>query len=59
MGNIMTNAKAKTVAMMVSANNRLGKMGEMPYGQRKATPAERKIQKDMAAQEELQELLNG
>ena len=59
MGNIMTRAKERTVAMMVSANSRLGKMGEMPYGQRKATPAERKAQKEIAAQEELQELLNG
>jgi hypothetical protein len=59
MDNVMTKALEKTVAMMVKVNDKLGEMGKMPYGQRKATPAERKIQKELAQQVELQELLHG
>ena len=59
MGNIMTKAMEKAAALMINANNRLGKMGEMPYGKRKATPAERKLQKVKAEETEMQELLNG
>jgi len=59
MGNITTEAMLKTFNMLKSANNRLGEIGKIPYGQKKATPAERKIQKAAAEEAELQELLNG
>jgi len=59
MGNVLTMATQKTAKMMMNANDRLDKMGEMPYGKRKATPEERKMQKAMAEEAEMQELLNG
>jgi len=59
MTNITTEAMLKTFNMLKSANNRLGEIGKIPYGKRKATPTERKIQKEAAKEAEMQELLYG
>lgn len=59
MGNVMTEALLKTSRRMKKVNDRLGEMGKMPYGRREATPAERKLQREIAKEAEMQELLNG
>jgi len=59
MANILTKAMEKMTKLMVDTNTKMGKMGEMPYGQRKATTEERKMQRAIAEEMEIQELLNG
>ena len=49
--NIMTDTMMKTAKMLVETSDRLKKMGTMPYGKRKATPAEKKLQQAQALEE--------
>ena len=59
MDNVLTEGMLRAYTILKNTNERLGEMGKMPYGKRKATPAERKEQKAAAEQAELEELLYG
>jgi len=60
MGNVLTEAMLRAQKLMVNVDKRFGEIGgAMPYGKRKATPAESREQKARAEEAEMQELLNG
>jgi len=59
MANVLTEAMLKAHKMLVNVDKRFGEIGSMPYGKRKATPAESREQKARAEEAEIQELLNG
>ena len=57
--NTITSSMLKMAKMMKDTNDKLEKFGKMPYGMRKATPAEAKAQRTVAQIAEMEELLNG
>jgi len=59
MDNVLTEGMIRAYNILKNTNKRLGEMGKMPYGKRKATPAEMKEQRAAAEQAELEELLYG